>query len=310
MADQKDSLLLRFWIYQNERFPLLAHGIAISAFTFSAVSYSRICRGKEGFIDWGDFFIGIFATVSLFFLVRIFDEFKDAEDDVKYRSYLPVPRGLISLKELKIIGWSVGLIQLLIIGVYQPTMLWLFGIVIVYLLLMGKEFFISSWLKKHQIAYITSHMFIIPLVDMYASGLDWHLDKTSPHIGLVWFFAVSYMNGLVIEFGRKLRTKENEEPGVVSYTSLYGQIGGTAIWLAILFVTMVLAIFASIYTGYGSMAMVLFPSLFSVFAIPAIRFIYRPTKRGSKLIEYGSMLWTIFMYLSLGAIPMLTKLYH
>ena len=79
----KAPFIKRFYIYQKERFPFLAHGVMIAAFTFSAVSYSRICRGGTDFIKWSDFLIGIFATITLFFLVRIFDEFKDKEDDAK-----------------------------------------------------------------------------------------------------------------------------------------------------------------------------------------------------------------------------------
>ena len=39
-----------------------------------------IRREGTGFIPWSDFVIGVFATVTLFFLVRIFDEFKDQVD--------------------------------------------------------------------------------------------------------------------------------------------------------------------------------------------------------------------------------------
>ena len=41
----------------------------------------------------------------------IFDEFKDAEDDAKYRKELAVPRGLISFRELTIMGIVVVLAQ-------------------------------------------------------------------------------------------------------------------------------------------------------------------------------------------------------
>ena len=170
----------------------------IAAFTFSAISYSRICRGAEGFIAWQDYLIGVFSTVSLFFLVRIFDEFKDKEDDAKYRKHLPVPRGLISFRELNIMAGVVFVFLGVVIGIFQTPMFWLFAMVIGYLLLMRVEFFVPEWLKKQHILYIISHMVIIPLVDVYASGLDWHLAEESPHIGLAFFFAVSYMNGVVL----------------------------------------------------------------------------------------------------------------
>jgi len=295
----------RFVIYQKERFPFLAHGLMIAAFTFSAISYSRICRNEDGFIALPDYIIGVFATITLFFLVRIFDEFKDKEDDAKYRKYLPVPRGLISLKELKVVGLVVGILQILVILLFQTEMILLYLIVIGYLLFMAVEFFVPEWLRKHQMMYIGSHMLIIPLVDMYASGLDWLLDGASPHYGLLWFFAVSYMNGLVLEFGRKIRTPEKEEEGVVSYTGLYGTKGGVVIWLVLLFITLGFAIGAAEYAGFGLNLILILVPFFLVCSIPGIQFLIKPTAKKSKFIEYASALWTALMYLSLGGIPML-----
>jgi 4-hydroxybenzoate polyprenyltransferase len=286
----------------------LAHGILIAAFTFSAVSYSRICRGQDGFIHWSDFLIGIFATVTLFFLVRIFDEFKDKEEDNKYRKYLPVPRGLISLKELKVIGCIVGLAQITVIAVFQLEMLYLYVIVLVYLMLMGAEFFVPVWLKQRQMIYITSHMFIIPLIDIYASGLDWLLDGAKPHWGLAWFFAVSYANGLVLEFGRKIRTPDTEEEGVISYTGLYGTKGGPSIWIALMFVTMVLAMGASYYANYSWIAFGVFGTFFILCSLPGWLFLIQSTVKRTRYIEYASAVWTVMMYLSLGGFPMLKLL--
>lgn len=305
MSAEGKSFLKRFWIYQKERFPFLAHGLMIGAFTFSAVSYSRICRGVEGFINWSDFVIGIFATVTLFFLVRIFDEFKDREDDARYRKYLPVPRGLVSLKELKYVGLFVGLIQIATILIFQVEMIWLYLMVLAYLVLMGFEFFVPKWLKAHHLVYITSHMFIIPLIDIYASGLDWRLEGADPHLGLAWFFGVSYMNGLVLEFGRKIRTPETEEEGVTSYTGLYGTQGGVIAWLSLMFCTMLLAMGAAWYANYSGLAYSVFGAFFLLCALPGIAFLRKVSIRGSKLIEYASALWTALMYLALGGVPML-----
>lgn len=305
--DNKLPFWRRFLIYQKERFPLIGNGLLISAFTFSAVSYSRICRNVEGFISWKDFAIGIFATITLFLLVRIFDEFKDREDDAKYRSYLPVPRGLVSLSELRKVGLVVGVLQIAVIAIFQLPMLWLYAMVLVYLLLMAVEFFIPNWLRKRQLAYITSHMVLIPLIDIYASGLDWLLDGASAHWGLAWFFAVSYVNGLVLEFGRKMRTPDKEEDGVVSYTGLYGLKGGPIIWVFLMAVTLSLALGASHFANYGQLAYVVFASAFVLCAAPGIWFILSPTQKGSKLMEYASALWTILMYLGLGGIPMISS---
>lgn len=299
----------RLWQYQAERFPLVQHGPLIAVFTFSAVAYSRICRGVPGFIGWADFAAGVFLTFTLFALVRLFDEFKDHEDDLRHRSYLPVPRGLVSLRELGAVILGLIAAQLLVIFCFQPALLPLYALVLGYLLLMGVEFFVPAWLKRHHLCYIASHMVIIPLIDLYASGLDWRLAGGLPHAGLGWFFAVSFANGLVLEFGRKLRVPATEEPGVLSYTRYFGPLGGVVAWLLVLLVTLGLAIGAALYAGYGLTGTLLLSGFFLLCATPGIRFLWRPSAALTRHIEYASGGWTIGMYLALGAIPFLKNLW-
>lgn len=308
-AEENNALFLkRIYIYQKERFPILGHGILVAAFSFSAVSYSRICRGAEGFISPVIFGIGIFTTISLFLLVRIFDEFKDAEDDARYRKELAVPRGLVSFAELRAIGIVVVVLQITLNLWVVPKMLLLYLLIIGYLLLMGKEFFVADWLKKHQFWYVTSHMFIIPFIDVYASGLDWLLEGSSAPAGLLFFFAVSYMNGIVLEIGRKIRIPEKESEGVLTYTSMLGTKRAAFFWFGTLIVTFGLSIIASDYAGYGAVIYLVLAGIFVICAIPGFLFLSKGSEKRSKMIEYASALWTIGMYLTLGAGPMLSKL--
>ena len=309
-ADENNALFLkRFYIYQKERFPILGHGLLVASFSFSAIAYSRICRGAAGFVDWKTFIIGIFTTISLFFLVRIFDEFKDADDDSLYRRELAVPRGLISFHELKIAGIIIAIIQIGLNLFFFPKMLIIYFIVIGYLLLMGKEFFVSDWLKKHQFWYVTSHMFIIPLIDIYASGLDWFLAGVPPPKGLLFFFAVSYMNGIVLEIGRKIRIPQKESEGVLTYTSMLGTNRAVILWIFILFITLALSFAASDFAGYGLISLIILGFVFLLCTLPAFIFLKNRSEKLSKMIEYASALWTIAMYLTLGGGPMISKLF-
>jgi hypothetical protein len=307
-VENNAPLFRRFYIYQKERFPLLGHGLLVAAFSFSAISYSRICRGVEGFVDGQTFAVGVFTTISLFLLVRIFDEFKDAEDDARFRKELPVSRGLVTYHELAVIGIVVTIAQIVVNLVFFPEMLWIYGVVVSYLSLMGKEFFVADWLKKHQFWYVTSHMFIIPLIDIYASGLDWLLAGVKAPEGLFFFFAVSYMNGIVLEVGRKIRAPERESEGVLTYTSMLGVPRAIGLWLVVLVVTLLLSIVASVFAGYGNIVLVVLGVMFMICALPAVLFLRSRTQRLSKMVEYASALWTIAMYLTLGAGPMISKL--
>ena len=306
--ENKAPFYKRFYTYQKERFSLLGYGLLVASFSFSAISYSRICRGAEGFVPWKTYFLGIFITISLFLLVRIFDEFKDAEDDAKFRKHLPVPRGLIKFRELLIMAVVIIILQIMVNLYFFPKLLIIYLLIIAYLSLMGKEFFIAEWLKKHQFWYVTSHMFIIPLIDIYASGLDWFLEGVKAPLGLIFFFAVSYMNGIVLEVGRKIRVHEKEVPGVLTYTSMLGTNRAVILWIIVLLITFCLSISASLFAGYGSMAIIVLSIFFILCSIPAVLFMNNKTEKLSKNIETASAIWTIFMYLTLGGIPMLQKL--
>ncbi|MBC8047141.1 MAG: hypothetical protein H7Y00_10125 [Fimbriimonadaceae bacterium] len=305
---KQQNFLKRFYIYQKERYPFAGYIFLVGAFSFSAISYSRICRDADGFITLFPFLICVFNTVTLFFLVRIFDEHKDQEDDMQYRKYLPVPRGIITLKELRYVAVFIFFLQIIVNLIFYPKMLLLYAGVMIYLLLMGKEFFVRDWLKKHQFWYITSHMFIIPFIDIFASGFDWFLADVKAPDGLLLFFCVSYMNGIVLEIGRKIKAPENEEEGVLSYTKQLGSKRAPLIWILILFITILLAFAAAYYAGMDLITYIVFSLLFLLCALPAVMFFKTQNQKFGKWMEYSSALWTFGMYLTLGGIPMLISL--
>ena len=108
---QQLSVLARWWIYQRERFPLATHAPLIAAFSFCTLSFSMLARGHVALPSLKAVLVA-FATALLFFLqMRIADEFKDAEEDARYRPYRPVPRGLVTLRELAIIAVAAGAVQ-------------------------------------------------------------------------------------------------------------------------------------------------------------------------------------------------------
>lgn len=298
-------LLARLWQYQKERFNFLQNGILIAAFTFSAVSYSRLSRGLESFIPWQDFLPGLYIVFTTFFLLRILDEHKDAENDGLHRQYLPIPRGLVSLREIRFLGWALFISQLLIIFLFQLPLWWLYAICIGYLALMTVEFFIPEWLRDRPVWYMISHMPIIPLVDLYSSGLDWKLSGAGFHNTLLIFLAVSYCNGMVLEVGRKIRIPEHEEPGILSFSKILGTRHAAWFWIFLLSLTFGLALWAIQAAELGWVSIIILIICYMGTTIPAIMFIARPRQKLEKYIENSAGIWTILMYLILGGIPML-----
>lgn len=297
----------RWWTYQRERFPLIAHGVLIAAFSFSAVSFSRLLRGRNDLPTFQAALVA-FVTAFLFFLqLRIADEFKDFDEDSRYRPYRPVPRGLVTLRELAILGVLCAAVQLGL-GVWlQPSLILLLILAWVYLAAMTKEFFIGEWLKDHPVPYMLSHMMIIPLVDLYATACDWWPAAEGVPRGLGWFLAVSYTNGIVIETGRKIRTPPDEEPGVNTYSALWGPSNATRVWLGAMLLTAIFAAFAAQSIDFLVPVSVVLSVLLLLAAWTVWRFLKHPTAGAGKGIENLSGLWTVLMYLILGAVPLVWR---
>ena len=149
----------RWWIYQKERFPLLAHGPLIAAFSASAVSYSALLQGHHR-VAILSLVVAFVVSLASFLLLRIADEFKDAEEDLRFRPYRPVPRGLVTLKELGAIGVGLAILQFTLAITIGWMLVGLLVVTWVYFLLMSKEFFARKWLKERPVIYLFSHMLI------------------------------------------------------------------------------------------------------------------------------------------------------
>ena len=297
------------WItYQRERFPLLAHAPLVAAFSASAVCYSRLVRGETGLPGARSLAVA-FVTALLFFLqLRVSDEFKDFEDDSRFRPYRAVPRGLVSLRELGWIGVGAAFVQLALAVWLEASLVWLLILAWLYLGLMSKEFFVPGWLKARPSAYLASHMVIIPLIDLYATACDWRLTGlTWPPDGLYWFLLVSYFNGVVVELGRKIRAPQDEEPGVETYSAAWGRTTAVMLWIGAILVTALVAWQAAVRIRFERPVLAILLLLVGGCGVAAIRFARQPVRGAGKTIEVASGVWTLLMYLSLGALPALLR---
>lgn len=301
-------MLSKWWVYQRERFPVLAHGLLIGAFSFSAVAFSSMLRGHYTFPSWRAVVVA-FVSCFLFFLqLRIADEFKDIEEDTKYRPYRPVPRGLVSLRELGVVFVLAGVVQLCLALWLYPMLIVLLGVTWVYLALMSKEFFVRRWLSGRPILYMVSHMLIMPLIDFYATSSDWQVAGEGPPRGLIWFLLASFFNGMVIEIGRKIRSPQDEEEGVQTYSVLWGQRTAVASWFGVLIAAWVCAVVAAYHIGFVGPVLVIFLVMFATSVMICRGFLGTLSPGRGKQIENLSGVWTLALYLGLGVAPLVWRL--
>lgn len=300
-------LAARMWTYQRERFPLAAYVPLIGVSAMSAAAYSAAARGRPGLPPWPVILVGVATALVFFFLLRVADEQKDAQVDRLYRPELPVPRGLVSLAELRRMGAVLALAAALANAAVATRLLLALFPAVLWAGLMAREFFVAEWLRARPAAYLLSHMVVMPLLFTYLTGLDWLAAGADPPRALPLFLGLAFLNGILVEIGRKIRAPEAERPGVETYTATWGLRAAPAAWLAALVLAAVLGAAAARPTGAGGFVAVGLLVLVPAAAFPALAFLRRPTSAHAKRIEAASGVWTLASYLLLGFAPLLAR---
>ena len=328
-------------IYLNERFPLGKNSFFVLIFTLSGYIFTgllynskiikptlskevnRVLLFWDKEIDkvpiiWYKFLTLFIIIFMFFFQLRITDEFKDYKEDLKYRPYRPVQRGVISLKALGKIGIATIIIQIILAHVINPKLIYFMLLVWFYMFLMTKEFFIKNWLTERILIYALSHvviMIFITLVIVKGTGyiLESHFLETlylllekyekNIFIGLIPLFTLNYLNGIVLEIGRKTRRADEEEHGVQTYSKLWGKKKAVVILSLLFAVEYFLVILGLSYTYEKYF---LFSGLvLLIILIISIYFMIKFLKKdlSGKIAESVSGLWIVFSSMGLGLLP-------
>ena len=297
------SLASRLWIYQAERFPLKKTAPLLAVFSAASICASATLSGRD-LPGIGAFIAGFIVAMCLFFQMRVCDEVKDLEDDRKYRPERAIPRGLVSLRVIITLGLMTVPIAAGAVWLWHPPALWLLGVVWIWLVIMTFEFGIPAFLKARPILYLISHMMIMPLIDVLLTGLEWVPGGgASPHLWL--FIALSFVNGCVLEIGRKLWAPENEITGVDSYSATWGIRPAAAAWAVCLLVSFALLCGVGVASG-AAVPVILLGCAGVVVGLLRLRaYVADPTPKTQDGMDAIAGLWVFLCYAVAGFVPLI-----
>ncbi len=222
--------LVRLWAYLQERFPLAGHGLLIVSFYSCNQFLAQALTNPGAPMQYSlATIVGALTLLAVFFHLRVFDEHKDYEEDCRNYPERVLQRGLITLRDITILGGLAIAFELTAAlvwaGLVSPAPLVSVIAVLVFSLLMLKEFFVGAWLRKHFLLYATSHMLIMPLMVMivFSYTTNQFLWQAS---GWYWFYAfVGFFVTFNWEISRKIRDPSDEREGVDTYTKILGTYG-------------------------------------------------------------------------------------
>jgi len=293
------TLAQRLWQYVGERFPLPAYLPMILLAAAAGTGYSRAARAEGGFVAAPAYFVAALTLLAIFFALRVADEHKDARLDRAVRPELPVPRGLVSLGELRIAAVALSIAAAIANLLLAPPLIVPLAGAALWLALMTREFMVGAWLRRRPALYLLSHMIIMPVVMFYATSVDWLAAGAPLPRGLGLFLAASFVTGVVLEVGRKVRSSTDERSGVETYTAAWGRPRALGVWLLSLAASSgTVALAGAMVDAWWSAGAAVTLGLLSAGAAPV--FARRSTApNGGKVIELASAAWTLAAYGSL-----------
>lgn len=290
----------KWYIYQKERFYTFRYMLLIALLVVGGIFYSdALFNLTTGAVNYGLAFV---STFIWFVLIRIFHEHKDFDENMRVRPYLPVQRGVVSLKELKFAAAFLMMVQLAI-SVYIH---WMVGAVAIggylWLAFMTKDYGIPVLLKRYPIAYVLSQLTIVLFVALHITAFSWGGNRT-PNPSLVYFVLFTYFNGAAIIVGRKMKAPAEEREGLFTYSNELGLENASYLLMSVAFGATTAFLFAGMTMGmdfYSIGAMVGATLAFFVGCTLLIRSGWKKLERPFKwltgvwiVVSYGILLGSI-----------------
>jgi 4-hydroxybenzoate polyprenyltransferase len=228
--------------------------------------------------------LGAFTLASFTLLLRIFDEFKDYEHDVRLFPDRPLPSGRVTKADLKVMGWSLVAVMVLL-NVTLGKGLIGFAILMAFGYLMLKFFFLPDLhrgsllltLATHNPVAFFTHLYVLGVfMQDHRQGLDGI--PAGAWLGILMFW------GLIFswETARKIRSPE-EETDYVTYSQVFGTRRAPLVPMIGLTVSFGIAVWFKFALGLGTAFLVAVVAAWAYAMWGFVRFLMNQNPATSKL---------------------------
>jgi len=102
----------------------------------------------------------------MLFIIRLraYDDVKDADTDRTEHPDRPIPRGLVTVRELDVAAVLILIVEGVLLACVGKLAFAMWALCAAWSVLMRLEFFVSTWLEAHIATYAISHMVVMGLL--------------------------------------------------------------------------------------------------------------------------------------------------
>lgn len=296
-----NAFMKRWSIFIRERFSPVNYTLLILSFLFG--NGMLALRSALNLIpSLSQIILTVIVAFLIFFHLRLFDERKDYETDIKLHPERPLARGVVKIQEVKFLAWVVILFEL--------SLSWLIGwqaflgiiLVVGFSLLMLKEFFVGSWLRPQMELYAITHTFVSVFMSLFVfSAFTSHYIWQIPLPGLVFAFD-AWLIFTIFEFARKTYAVEEEHTGVDSYSKRLGKFGAIFVVFMMALASLLIVFYMGkmINVNYSYFYILLLVLVLLVLA--GLAYVLFPNTFFAKLYRQTVNVYMLLFYLALGVV--------
>lgn len=222
-----------FYSYQKERFPIVILGLS---FLPAILSSGAVVATQ---IEIKFVLIALVVSIAYLLHVRIIDEFRDYEHDLKHHKDRPVSTGVVTLKELRVINW-LAIVAVPLVSLYASSEALLIAVVMLfYSYFARKEFFLGLQFRKHFYLYNAVNLVQMLLLQVLVYTL------ANPSFSFTALVTVHFLftatGTIIFEFLRKVKSPGDDGTGKDTYTWFLGL--NNALLIYAVFATMNILLF-------------------------------------------------------------------
>jgi len=285
---------VRLKAYLDERFPPGNHGLLIVSYYSSQQFLAKVLTAPDAPMHYDvRSLLGALTLLGVFFHLRVFDEHKDREEDLRHYPDRVLSRGLVTLRDLRFLGAVAIGLELGCSAAAGPGAFVGTAIVLGFSVLMLKEFFVRDWLRRHFLVYAASHMLIMPLQSLMILGFA---TGRMPWEAPGWYWVYSWVGFFVTfnwEISRKIRAPEEEIDGVDSYTKVLGLYGAAWAVLGVRVIDTGIVALVGRHLGLAPWFYAALVALFGVCLVGFLRFRFRTSPRTARAMEKYAGLYIV-----------------
>ncbi len=208
------SMPLRLGRFTLERFPLPAYLPLVAAFALGGRAGAAAAARSGPIVDWRLAAVAL-AVAAAFLQLRALDEVRDEAVDRLGRPSRPLPRGLVTRRELRLYAAAAAAVGVGIAMTTGTTSAVLYGLALGAIWMAGHGRLFRAWARRGIVANALAHSLISPLLMAFAWFSATHSTSAGALGGVL---LIAWGASLGFEVARKTRRPAEERPFVETYS--------------------------------------------------------------------------------------------